>query len=931
MTLNTTCYNVELDKVGKIEFSPDQIKKGKFNGEVKIDPPDQSTGQYTYSVEDSQHILIAPFDLDFSSPDEKAKIDIRITGPDPYVVFQSEQSASNGYLIEQRFNFAELSAIKLCMQFLKDGLSKSIVSDIYDMYDSNRSPFHGFIQDAKCVLPFNAYTDLLSSCCTKDETVNHDLLNSRHNFVKNLIRGKNAGNQYPIRDYAQFQSRILSYESSDQLKSLDRSLIVERLIDDASEPDLHIDDICNFEKIFVEFANDIKTGYFVNLLKESILSKLDVNTVTKSFDNEFQLDSQRLVSKRFSGQKESRTYKQVKEQAYDTHKIDDWCRALATVEKSDTTRYHQALADLLYWYTEQTNVIPDAIKPEIYATAEALYESAGNSFMSDAAGYQAGLSEGVFQRKIGNYENALSEFVRCKSLCDDKESPPFDPVQPFIESILTDIDKYLDQAEFIRALEIAEYGKDELTDGKYEHIDTETEETLLQGWIEDLSAQNKVSNGQLDDAIEPTNTAIAYFSEVGEEGASRTARARRYQIQALEAQLKLDFKEAANHHSRAADESPSGKTKKRHHDEADLCQVKSHLSNENVTKALSQLDELNIREPTVNNLALLSEVFSDYLSDSITQTDRLIKDLDLTRADNIEMGRHISYHGDYISAAILITASQRFKQQNLSKSVLDHIVRIAVKSAISGGLTQEWTETTELSQIDAENIWRQLIPDVILDDIEYVEELAGKATENYAAQGMKILAALEGYLRVIIEYYAKLEYSENWEEEVTEKNGITLGNIYEFFQSDDASDRIRSSREIENELNQMRYFGADSDIKDVRNDLDHNDLSWLDKESFEKLMNKISQIMRWSVNDCPIIARIDDVTERHNIYFASAKLQRHRLPRRVEISTEAKLESDKLYYIPPRTEIESGMAQVDSDSIIRCELNPEKQTTNTND
>jgi hypothetical protein len=499
-------------------------------------------------------------------------------------------------------------------------------------------------------------------------------------------------------------------------------------------------------------------------------------------------------------------------------------------------------------------------------------------------------------------------------------------VKAFVESILTDIAEYREQGKFSEGAGKAAYGYAELTKGDYESADTEDYETLLTAWAHDLEAQQQRANGQFEEAINTTNDAIADFRRIGEEGLAQTAQTRRYQIQAIMAQLEPDFGEAADHHRNARDEATSGKTAHLHDSEADLCIVKKHFLEEEIAEARETLRECDQNEPTVSNLGALIDAYHDYEGDDATPTDELINRLDTSREENSQIGRHISYHGDYVSAVILVAAAQRLKQQNVPTSILDHITRVSIKNAISGGMSREWAEVTELSQIDAENIWRQLVPSVILKDIEYVEILARQPHPNYAAQGMKLLAALEGYLRVLVEYYTKQEYGESWRQEVVSEPGISLGDIYQFFESDDAATRIGAADDIYAELDEVRYFGADSHILDVRNDLDHNDLNWLDESAFEELKTRIFQIMRWSVADCPVIARIDDVGKKHQIYFGSARLQRHRLPRRIEISTSAELRKDESLYLPPQLEVESGIAQVDPESIEQCELQPKQIT-----
>lgn len=830
-------------------------------------------------------------------------------------------------LVQLLSNLPDLTTVELCLRFLEEGLTDPLISEIRARYDTGRSPLHRFIRDAKNCLTYPQYIQLLAASAATDDLVQGDLAGGRHGFVKNLIRGRKAGNQFPIRDYSEFKSRTTEYEAHEELEPLDSIHIVERVLDDASNHETHIDDISRLEHTFVEVADGLSTGFFVNLVSEALLTDFSISTVTKTFENSLQIDARDLVKHRFNDWEVSTRYNDLREQAYDTRDIEDWERALAAVKVTETSSFHGALADLLYWYTETTSAIPDGIKPQVYATAEALYETTGNEYMTDAAAFRACLTEGVHQRKNGSYENARVEFFQANSISSGRDGPPFDEVRAFIESVLTDIAEYRDKGEFVEAYEKAAYGSAELTEGDYESADTEDYETLLTAWEHDLEAQQQRANGQFEEAIDTTNEAIAEFRRIGEEGLAQTAQTRRYQIQAIMAQLELEFDEAADHHQNARDEATSGKTTHLHGSEADLCIVKKHLLEEEIAETKEALRECNQNEPTVTNLNILIDVYDDYQRDATTPTDELVVKIDTSREDGSRIGRHISYHGDYVSAVVLVTAAQRLKQQNVPTSILDHITRVAIKNAISGGMSsREWAEVSELSQIDTKNIWRQLIPSVILKDIEYVEILARQPHPNYAAQGMKLLAALEGYLRVLVEYYAKQEYGELWRQEVVSGSGISLGDIYQFFESDDAATGIRAADDIYAELDEVRYFGADSHILDVRNDLDHNDLNWLDESSFEELKTRVFQIMRWSAADCPVIARIDDVDEKHQIYFGSVRLQRPRLPRRIEISTSAELRRDESLYLPPHIEVESGIAQVTPDSIERCELQPKQIT-----
>lgn len=477
----------------------------------------------------------------------------------------------------------------------------------------------------------------------------------------------------------------------------------------------------------------------------------------------------------------------------------------------------------------------------------------------------------------------------------------------------------------MQAFEKAESGYTQLVEEEYHERETETAEALLDAWKADLQAQNQRANGQFAEAIRTTNDAISGFRIANADGPAQTAQARQYQLQAVQAQLELEFDKAADHHQKARKQTTSTPTERVHSVEAKLCVVKNHLLEGEVEQARETLRNCDREEQCITNLGVLIDVYADYTSDELTPINAMLEQLDTSQADRGQDGRHISYHGDYISAIIHVVAAQRLSQQNIPPAVLNHITQAAIKNAISGGSSYEWTEISELSHVDAETTWRLRIPAVIQSDLEYVEYNAKKGSfPNYAASGMKLLAALEGYLRVLVEYYAKREYGAQWQDEVIARANLTLGDIYTFFASDAAADRISVRAEICAELDDLRYFDAESNISEVRNDLDHDNLSWLDEQHFTEIKDHVFEIMRRSAFDCPIIAEIENVTETHEIYFVATRLKWNRVPRRPEISTTANIEDSHAVYLPPDPAFDSGMVEVPAEELEVCELDPKR-------
>lgn len=909
------------NRVSYITLSPKGLGEGQLKGQISLDVSENAkTVQYV--LKESQDVLVAPYEFAINDDGKSHDISLRITGTDPKFSLVPEGVSEEVESPAYRFQLPTIETFRLTQLFLQEGLTEELIAEIRENYDQRRSPFLKFVSQAKYCLDYSQYTKLLDSAASVDERARKDLSNSRHAFFKNLVRGQKAGKQYPILNHDKLLSRISEYEKYEHLDSPSLTEIVYLLIDEASKHNTHIDEVCSLEKTFAVVAPDLDTGFFINILSESLLSEFEIQTVTKRFENNFGLSARELVKHRYNDWTVTSTFKDLNETAYETKSIGDREKALAASQNSGFKDFYQAISELLYWYTETTEGIPEEIQPQIYAVAANLYEKAGNEFLSDAATYRASVLEGQHLRGIHWFEDAQAEFYFARELANNWTKGPFDEVEVYVESILTDVAKHRESGDYMEASRKANYGYTELSEGDYRNRDTAAYETLLKAWETDMLAHSQSKKGQFQSAVETINDAIGGFRKVNEEGAAQTAQTHRHQLQAIQSQLNLDFDAAADQHNKAEEQAVNVDTKHIHRVHASLCTVKQHLIEDHTEEAREELSQHNFSETNINNLGILLDVYEDYLKGEVSPIESVIEELKTDDTEELQ-ARHIIFDGDYVSAVVHIIAAQRLIQKNLPSSVLQHITQAVIKNTISGGTSREWTEVSELSQIDTERLWQLVIPSVIQKGLEYVEYTAEKGSHpNYAAPAMKLLASLEGYLRVIVEYYSKLEYKDQWRNEVVSRDEPTLGDIFVFFDSDDAADRIEASDEISTELEAVRYFDADSDITDVRNDLDHSNLADISERLFESLKSHVFEIMRLSAFDCPVIAEVENVTREHQIQLASCQLQWNRLPRRVEVGTETELVEGQPVYLPPEISIESGMATVDAQKIRRCELAP---------
>lgn len=945
MEFTLTSFRRATKSVGQMKISPERLAQGELEGTISLEVPEEGNLVYEYILDNAQDVLVDPYVFAVNNSDEEHEISIRITGPDPKFSLKPGDVPKETELPTYRFYLPTIEELNYTQRFVKRGLTDGLKEEIEANYDHNRSPFLGFISRAKRCLDYDQYISLLNAVASVDNQVRNDLSNTRQKFFKNIICGKKAGKQYPIRSHEELSSKVSTYERHENLNSPDIVSIVHELINEASEHDTYIDEVCSLEKTFAEVAPDLGTGYFINILSESLLSEFDIGTEERIFKNSFKLSAQKLVKSRYNSCTVTGTFEELNQTAYDSELIKHREKALAASLNSNSEEFYQAIAELLYWYAESRQQLPKEIQPQVYATAAKLYEKSGIEFQASAAAYRASVSEGKYLRQNGQFDDARKEFFSAITLADGQEKGPFDEIEAFVESVRTDIEEYRRDGEYKEASEEARYGYEELSEGKYEDHDTPKSETLFKAWEEDMLAQHQAKQGDLQAAIETTENAIGKFRKYEENKQENkpaiTAQARRYQLQALQAQLELDFETAADHHKSAKKEAGkvSKDTEHFHEVQINLCTVKQHLlecmdkeqlPEARIKKAMDELREYDSDEANINNLRVLVNTYEDYRKENRKERHSTIEEvIERLEIEDIEKSgdRHISFSENYVLAVIYVVAAQRLARKGLSQPILQHTMHAAIKSAISGGVSPEWTEVSELSNINPESHWKSVIPSVTQREVTTIElETEKKIGSDHSSIGMNLLSTLEGYLRVIVEYYSKLEHNDQWRDEITvEKKGNkpTLGDIYTFFNSDDAAEMINSKEKILSKLEKEDYSDKGRNIRDIRNDLIHSNVTNISEELFDNLKSRVFTIMRISADDCPVIAEVEETDGQYEEQVASCQLQWNQVPRRIEIRTQKDLSRNQKIYLPPDIEIDPTIVPIDGKKIKQAEMVPE--------
>lgn len=277
----------------------------------------------------------------------------------------------------------------------------------------------------------------------------------------------------------------------------------------------------------------------------------------------------------------------------------------------------------------------------------------------------------------------------------------------------------------------------------------------------------------------------------------------------------------------------------------------------------------------------------------------------------------MQYEYDYASAITVLLAAQRLRQYEIDKNLLDAVVKISLEDAFRSPQIDELIEDVGLKKINTEQ-WVYHLPTHVLINIERISMRESTGTGDFSDVTMKLLATLEQHLEILAEYYGKLEWEEDWKENLSHetKDRLSLGDLCNLFNST-AVDNFDWAERLHELIHSQQF--ADRDIVNLRNSLDHGRISEINQEQYSDIKQNIMDIIKTTARDTPVIFYI---REDMNIFGSySVKLQWGAPRNMVWLTTESDLSLNNYYFLPPQepaipSEVERW--DVDSNSIIKC-------------
>jgi hypothetical protein len=453
----------------------------------------------------------------------------------------------------------------------------------------------------------------------------------------------------------------------------------------------------------------------------------------------------------------------------------------------------------------------------------------------------------------------------------------------------------------------------------------------FQGLQHETRADKLISEDQFERARELYGKAAGEYNLSNSEGLFKGVKGRQYQIDALLAELSGEFEAAAEAHENYVNELPKSKGATFHKIRQQLALAKSRAVAGKYDAAIERLERINSElntelRPTESQFRHLLQAAKAFESEESADLDEHIQAL-ILGLERDEEPHLLNFSDDFSTGLLTILAAHRLRSLPVSEDRLRELIELSIEYACypkaPKGHIQNPDRVSASPTVGTSHEWELSLPTHIINHLDKTrieqQTMYGEADSLVWRLGVVI----EQTLSILREYYARQYWGKEWESNVPGQGRPTINDLYQFFQTDAAS-QLNSAEDII-DLFESEIIG-DKLIKELRNALAHGRNPGLsddqdeqvDEDQFDKIFGVIINMMRVVTTDFPVIGLVESEFAEGTYKIT---LQWGGLPKQVWITTNYTLETNKLYYFP-RDEFNDTSTKaiaISEDMIEHCE------------
>jgi tetratricopeptide (TPR) repeat protein len=457
--------------------------------------------------------------------------------------------------------------------------------------------------------------------------------------------------------------------------------------------------------------------------------------------------------------------------------------------------------------------------------------------------------------------------------------------------------------------------------------DLDWAQKCLEAQKHEYQADVYIQTQQFERAAAELGQAIAHYHDLDRENSATYVKNRQRGLQASVAEKSGEYSDAIEKHENVVDAvSENNSFRQFHQARAKICRVKKKIVNRDIEDARDRLTDIEYRGGVAGDeieyLELLLSVLEEYeaaaVSDIRTTLDK-IDELSPLRQDE-EL--RIEYGHDYRPVFVALLTAQRLRQINIDDSIPEKLVDLTLRDVLRPTNIEQIIEQEGLSDIGLEEQWKSEVPIFTLKQYQEVEksEVGKIETDNFTDIAEDLTGTLEEFLEFIIAYYTKIQYGDEWYSKIGgQDDGLTLNPLVDALNKP-IFDDCPWINSVRTQLSNQKYDdivkpSKEGTIVDVRNDLDHNNISKINNKEYVTIKNDIKKILQQIAINIPVIGRIVGQNE-YGAY--TVRLFQSGFNQKVEVMTPLSLSADQIYYFPPKVSDIDPVKEIDKDSIVEC-------------
>ena len=866
------------------------------------------SSEMTVSLSDREIRL--PLQLLFGTADDRQQL-----------VIQMRDAEGNGTTVQIPIPSPRVLGV---FQKWKDtGSEPEILEKLEESY-GNRVMYK-VLKDASQCLETTAYFEIKDVLAAQSKQCKRFIDKTRIASFRNMVSGSNKGRFHQVTSVTELQEAIEVYNELPHLADITFDQVVHAILDEVCDSG----DLTGYRHVltsqgFIEQCGEIAEDEFCNLLAQ-LIDADEMGTATRLVEtwvpepgyDEYEVEKEQLLDEN--------------PRNYET-KAAGFRDLLYDAVRSTEREFMFIATNYLFWRAKQYSEEHERldIQPQLFRVAADLADDIGIPPLQKRAEYQSNLTKGHQLRPEDNY-GATARYRDAMAIGQElgRDYYVLPPLRYLAETevwIHKDREEYTEGIDRLEShLELVEESAG-VDPGQKEYT-----RDLLQGWLHDLKAHERLQEAALGTAINAADDeleqAVKRFGKASRDELRDGAIARRHELDAISAKLDGDFEKAANFHEKYVLKLPESNGSEYHEAEKWICRVKSALlagDYETAQEHIQNIEEnLGFLHNRYRAIELLTEIVVDYAADRATDARTVYTELYNREADDhfLEIDR------DYTTALTQILAAQRLQRWSIDQELLDVLVDHALRDALIPKDVEDLAPEKLRSDISLEDLsidrfWRQKLPLNVRDKLQ-TAELTAQTSPDWDTPIEPLMRALERQLAAVVEYHGKQYWGSNWKQKLigetdksAEEINIGLGPLFEFFEMD-AGQQLPIA-ECVRTMDRNEIMDGVS-IKDIRDDLAHgNKLRVAETEAeYRQIRDAIFELMKVLIDETPVPSIVDKALPLSNSYYI--RLLWKAPTDRVLLQAGCKLTDEQVYYLPPNSIGSQELLELKADEVVVCD------------